>query len=150
MNYGLEGLVDGDRIAAIDVGVVPYPPHARNPGDHLFANCHYSVAMADTPLADLFHTARSDAINILGRLASTSATQIHVGLVVCVYGHFAVPGAERPVRRRIYDICVLCRDLIHRDGPLTIDNLAELHAIEDSQLTDVAELRHKIKSACKN
>jgi hypothetical protein len=150
MNFGLDSLVDGKRIVAIDVGPVPFPSHALHPGEHLFANCHYGSSMADVSLADMFHIARNDALEILRRLASTSAIQMYVGLVACIYGHFPVAGAERPARRRIYDIGVLCRNLLRHDGPLTLDSFAGIYAIENSQLTDIAELRHQFKSASKN
>lgn len=100
--------------------------------------------MADVSLAELFYNARSDAMEILQRLKSSTAMQTHVGFVVCIHGHFPFPGAQRPAHRRIYDVGVLFRDLLLHAGPITVESLAAMHAIENSQLTDVAELRHQI------
>jgi hypothetical protein len=144
MDFQLSNLVDHKRIIAIDAAPVPAPPNSTHPGEHLFVNCHYDTGQATRPPHELLDEARADALQIVGRLATVPNIQRYPSLVVTVYGHFPVAGAQRPARRRVYRVNVLSKDLPTHGAPLKHDFLSQAGAIESSELDDVAELLHEV------
>lgn len=142
MTYQFDDLVDRERIVAIDSAPIPAPPASSRPGEHLFVNCHYAARQADHSPQELLDLARSDALQIVGRLAATGGIGRFVSAIVTVYGHFPVAGAERPARRRIYRVGILPKDLPRNGATLTPHYFAQVHAEESSELDDVAELLH--------
>lgn len=143
MELGLDNLIDGKRIVQIDADVIPAPPHARYPGNHLYVNCHYDVSMSTTPLAQMYQLARTDALKIVRQLATNPMVKSSVSIVVRVQGHFPSPGAQRPARRRIYEVSMLSSELPAGAECLTPEHLTQMGALETSQLDDIAELMHQ-------
>jgi len=143
MDLGLHSLIDGRRIVEIDAAPIPAPPNSRHPGEHLYVNCHYDVGMAKIPLAELFQVARSDAFEVIRRLAANPAVHDFVSVVVRIQGHFPYPGAKRPARRRIYEVSILCTELPPSGVPFTPDSLTHMRAFESTQLDDIAQLIHQ-------
>jgi hypothetical protein len=143
MDLGLNDLIDGKRILQIDADSLPTPPQSRYPGEHLYVNCHYDVGMATMPLADLYDVARSDALEIVRRLAANPAVRGFVSVVVRVQGHFPFPELKRPARRRIYEVSILTSKLPASSVSLTSESLGKIEAVESSQLDDIAELFHQ-------
>jgi hypothetical protein len=143
MDFGLDDLIDHERIIALDATPVPAPPHSRYPGLHLLVNCHYDVAMAQRTPAELLDLARYDALQAMRRLAADPKTAKYVSVVVTIYGHFPCPGAVRPARRRMYRLNILTEELIASGAAMTPAGLSAMHADESSELDDVAELLHQ-------
>jgi hypothetical protein len=143
MNFQLNDLVDRQRIVAIDATPVPAPPDSPHPGEHLFVNCHYDISQADRPAHELLDEARADVLQIVRRLATDNHIDRFVSAVVTVYGHFLIPGAARPARRRIYRVNVLRKDLPANGTPMTPEFFSQVRAAESSELDDVAELLHE-------
>jgi hypothetical protein len=142
MEFDLSSMVDRRRILAIDASSVPAPPQAAHPGDHLFVNCHYDVAMASHSPLELLQFARDDAQEIVHRLAINERMRNFVSLVVTIYGHFPAPGAQRPARRRIYRMNVLSDDLPTEHALAMPNWFSDLHYEESSELDELTELIH--------
>jgi hypothetical protein len=143
MDFGLEDLVDHERIIALDATPVPAPPHSRYPGLHLLVNCHYDEALAQKLPAELLDMARDDALQALRRLAADPKTSQYVSVVVTIYGHFPCQGAVRPARRRIYRLNILTEELLASGAAMTLTSLAATRADESSELEFIAELLHE-------
>ena len=84
--------------------------------------------------------ARSDALEIVRRLAANRAVRGFVSVVVRIQGHFPFPGMERPARRRIYEVAIFTSKLPRSGGPVTPETLGTLEAFEGSEIEDIAEL----------
>ena len=135
----LRGMADQKRITEIDVTPVPAPPTSSHPGEHLFANCHYNACMTVLPRQELLDLARADSVTILRRLATQQRTQNIVSFVVTVYGHFPIPGASRPARRRIYRVNVPCEALPADASLITLTFLNRPGAVQSFELDELEE-----------
>jgi len=141
MDKNFSSLVDHRRIVEIDSDTVPAFPPAPVNGESLFVNCHYDTSLAATPRAELLEMARLDALEICRRLPADERMKKCAAAVVTVYGHFPVPGGNRPARRRIYRVAVLSQDL-RSNRVRSPTFLSDIKAEESSELDDVADLLH--------
>lgn len=143
MNSSLSDLVDELRIVAIDSSVIPAGPTSALPGDLLFVNCHFSVEASAGPLNFLLEEARHDAAQIMRRLVQRGEQNGVAAIVLTCYGHFPVPGAARPARRRVYRLTAHSADLPVDPARITAELFAQAIFEETSELDEVAELLHQ-------
>jgi hypothetical protein len=142
MGNTLTQLVDHSRIVAIDEAALPAWPKATDRRELWFVNCHYHVSMSVTAAAQLVHEAKEDALVILRRLAERPSIRDYASVVVTIYVHIPVAGAERPARRRAYRVEIRSCDLPTQGSHLTQESLVRLPIYENSELDGVAELLH--------
>ena len=140
MEIGLQDLIDGKRIVAIDATPIPVPAQT---GEHLFVNCHYSPETAGhTPRTELYDAAQADVLKILNRIANIPAVRRFLSVNVRVIGHFPYPEMNRPAIRRIYAIRVDTENLPRNAASITRGMLPMMNAMEDSQLHDAPPMLH--------
>jgi hypothetical protein len=69
----LRKVLDSRTVKAIQGCVIPAPPHAEYPGNHLFVNCFYDPLVLGWDAAALLATARADAVVMLRCLIAERA-----------------------------------------------------------------------------
>jgi hypothetical protein len=133
----LQGLVDYNRIDAIWSALVPAPPHAEFPGNHLIVNCRYPASVTLTAPNELLCIARSDLVIIVRLLIDNHLLIGSRSLFV----RFLAIEPEETQGQRVYTYSLPNEGYPKTSDLITVEGLLNIVGIiESSELDSVSYL----------